>query len=78
MQQVFDLIFYIFENVFVWLKSIPVFTNYITNTTVSLFDFSIGIIVMSLVIVAFVPLVKTGAYTYSSRGVSDESEVRKK
>lgn len=63
MADVFDLIFNMFGQVVKWLDSIPVFDN------VTMFDFSIAVLIMSIVIVAFVPVVSVGA-TSSSLGDS--------
>jgi|GEM_PF-6292454 len=55
MDSVFDLIFDFFGQVISWLKLIPVWDN------VSLYDFSIAILIMSIVIAAFVNVVGVGS-----------------
>lgn len=57
MDSVFNVIFRMFAVVIDALKTIPVWNN------VSLFDFSIAILIMSIVIVAFVNIVPVGATT---------------
>ncbi len=52
MDSVFDLIFNLFNSVIGWLKEIPV------SDDLSLFDFSIAILIMSIVAVAFVSVVQ--------------------
>ncbi len=54
MTDVFNIIFDMFGSVIGWLKQIPITTN------VSLFDFSLAILILTIVAVAFVPLVKVG------------------
>lgn len=61
MDEVFILIFDMFGYVISWLKMIPVTDN------VSLFDFSIGILVLTIVSVSLVNVVKIGG----SRNISD-------
>lgn len=55
MTQVFDLIFNLFDWVVVSLKSIPLTDN------VSMFDFSLSLFIMSIVLTAVVVTVKVGA-----------------
>lgn len=54
MNEIFNLIFSIFGQVIVWLKQIPVWEN------VSLFDFSVALIILTIVLCAFVPVVAIG------------------
>lgn len=58
MSSVFNLLFDLFESVIGFLKEIPLTQN------VSLFDFSIAILIMSIIVVAFVPLVQVGSTNY--------------
>ena len=55
MNSVFDLIFNMFGQVVVFMKRIPLSDN------VSLYDFSLALFIMTITIVAFVPLVRTGS-----------------
>lgn len=55
MDSVFDLIFNMFGQVVVFMKEIPLSDN------VSLYDFSLALFIMTITIVAFVPLVRTGS-----------------
>lgn len=55
MSGVFDLIFNMFGQVVAFMKEIPLSDN------VSLYDFSLAIFIMTITIVAFVPLVRTGS-----------------
>ena len=55
MSDVFDLIFNMFGQVVSFMKEIPLSDN------VSLYDFSISVFIMTVTIVAFVPLVRTGS-----------------
>ena len=55
MTSVFNLLFELFESVIGFLKEIPLTQN------VSLFDFSLAILIMSIVVVAFVPVVTVGS-----------------
>lgn len=66
MSDVFNLIFNIFGKVISFLKEIPLSDN------VSLFDFSVALFVMSVTIVAFVPLVRTGSSNVSGRSRRSE------
>lgn len=66
MNEVFELIFDMFGNVIGWLKAIPITEN------VSLFDFSVAILVMSIVIVAFVPIVSVGSTNYVNETLKAE------
>ena len=61
MSDVFNLIFNLFGNIVSFLKRIPL------SSGVSLYDFSIGIFVMSVTIVAFVPIVRSGSSNVSVR-----------
>lgn len=54
MTEVFNVIFDMFGNVIGWLKAIPITEN------VSMFDFSLAILILTIVAVAFVPLVRVG------------------
>ncbi len=54
MDSVFDLIFNMFNSVIGWLKEIPV------SNDLSLFDFSIAILIMSITALAFVSVVRIG------------------
>lgn len=55
MTEVFNVIFDMFGSVIGWLKQIPITQN------VSMFDFSLAILVLTIVAVAFVPLVNVGS-----------------
>lgn len=66
MSDVFNLIFNIFGKVISFLKEIPLSDN------VSLFDFSIALFIMTVTIVAFVPLVRTGSSNVSGRSRRSE------
>lgn len=54
MSQVFEIIFDMFGQVIIWLKMIPVVDG------VSLFDFLLAVLILTITIVAFVPLVAVG------------------
>lgn len=54
MTEVFNVIFDMFGSVIGWLKQIPITQN------VSMFDFSLAILILTIVAVAFVPLVRVG------------------
>ena len=54
MTSVFDLIFDLFQVVIHFLKQIPITQN------VSLFDFSVALLIMTLTVVAFVPAIRVG------------------
>lgn len=66
MNEVFDLIFTMFGNVVEWLKQIPI------SDSVSLFDFSIAILIMTIVVVAFVPVVSVGSTNYVNETLKAE------
>lgn len=75
MNEIFNLLFSMFGSVIGWLKEIPVWNN------VSLYDFSIGILIMTIVIAAFVPIVSVGSTNYvnetlKAEKVQHEREVR--
>lgn len=69
MSDVFNLIFNLFGQVISFMRQIPLSNN------VSLFDFSIAIFIMTVTIVAFVPLVRSGSSNVSIRSRhSDKSK----
>ena len=68
MDSVFNVIFRMFSVVIDALKTIPVWNN------VSLFDFSIAILIMSIVIVAFVNVVPVGSTNYVNDTLKAERE----
>lgn len=75
MTSVFNLLFDLFESVIGFMKEIPLTQN------VSLFDFSIAILIMSIIIVAFVPIVQVGSTNYvnetlKAERIQHEKEVR--
>lgn len=75
MTSVFNLLFDLFESVIGFMKEIPLTQN------VSLFDFSIAILIMSIIVVAFVPIVQVGSTNYvnetlKAERVQHEKEVR--
>lgn len=72
MNEIFDLLFSMFGSVIGWLKEIPVWNN------VSLYDFSIGILIMSIVIVAFVPIVSVGSTNYVNETLNAERIAQRK
>lgn len=55
MSKVFDLIFNIFGSVVGFMQRIPLSDN------VSLYDFSVAVLILSFVVVAFVPRVMVGS-----------------
>lgn len=55
MNGVFDLVFSMLGSVISFMKEIPLSDN------VSLYDFSLALFIMTITIVAFVPLVRTGS-----------------
>lgn len=72
---VFNLLFDLFESVIGFMKEIPLTQN------VSLFDFSIAILIMSIIVVAFVPIVQVGSTNYvnetlKAEKIQHEKEVR--
>ena len=72
MDSVFNLIFDMFGQVINWLKLIPVWNN------VSLFDFSIVILIMSIVIVAFVNIVPVGSTNYVNDTLKAERQAQER
>ena len=66
MTSVFNLLFDLFESVIGFMKKIPLTQN------VSLFDFSIAILIMSIIIVAFVPIVQVGSTNYVNETLENE------
>lgn len=58
MVDVFNIIFQLFNMTITSFKKIPLTEN------VSLYDFSIAILILSIVVVAFVPIVKVGSTDY--------------
>ena len=72
MTEVFNIIFTLFENVISWLKQIPLTQN------VSLFDFSIAILILSIVVVAFIPLVSVGSTNYVNDTLRSERAAQRK
>lgn len=63
MKDVFNLIFSLFGNVVEFLKAIPVADN------VSLYDFSLALLILSIVVVAFVPRVFVGSMGETQRNI---------
>lgn len=57
MSSVFDLIFDIFESVVGFLKDIPL------TSSISLYDFSLAILILSITAVALIPVVRVGSFT---------------
>ena len=66
MTSVFNLLFNLFESVIGFMKEIPLTQN------VSLFDFSIAILIMSIIVVAFVPIVQVGSTNYVNETLKSE------
>lgn len=72
MTDVFNIIFDMFGNVIGWLKQIPITQN------VSLFDFSIAILILTITATAFVSVVRVGSTgsVSSLQNIVNSSETR--
>lgn len=71
MSDVFDLIFSMFSSFISFMKEIPLSDN------VSLFDFSLALFIMTITIVAFVPLVRTGSSNNVNNSIRDRNRAER-
>lgn len=71
MDSVFNLIFGMFSQTIDWLKLVPVWNN------ISLYDFSIVILIMSIVIVALVNVVPVGSTNYVNDTLKKERALQR-
>ena len=72
MSQVFDLLFVCFERIVTVMRSIEIFSG------VDLLTFSIGIVIMSIVIVGVLNVVKTGPTTAQGYYKSERQKAERK
>lgn len=66
MVDVYNIIFQLFNMTITSLKKIPITQN------VSLYDFSIAVLILTIVAVAFIPLVKVGSTDYVNESLRSE------